>query len=288
MRLLLHLLWMSFLVLSTTGTLADVSLERQFIWEEANSQMTSARTSADFLRAAETYRKLLNSGLKSGPLFYNLGTALLKAGKYEDAQVFLLRAERYMGHDPDIQQNMLLAIAHGKRNAPVALPWYRFLLFWHYGIPGPTRMTIAVCAFLCCWLALILGTCGRRHAAKRLLVIALAVLALFGSSILTSLHQESAGRESSIRPVKLPALKGGASERNSAVAYEATRLRPDFVGQAPAWSPPPSWPAEASARRRLLPALKHGAPWRRRAEAGLSETGNPPGTGRGIGSEGSR
>jgi len=85
-------------------------------------------------------------------------------------------------------------MAGGKKNVTVALPWYRFPLFWHYGIPGPTRMTIAVCAFFFCWIALILGAAGPHRTARRLLILALAILVLFGSSILTSLHQESGSR----------------------------------------------------------------------------------------------
>jgi hypothetical protein len=173
---------------------ADLSLERQFIWKEANARMASARTPADFLRAAETYRRLVDSGVRNGPLFYDLGTAFLQAGQYEKAEASLLRAERYMGSDPDIQRNLLLALAKGKKNIPTALPWYRFPLFWHYGIPGPIRMTIAVCAFFCCWIALILGALGVGRPAKHLLIVALAVCVLFGSSILTSMHQETASQ----------------------------------------------------------------------------------------------
>jgi len=191
-RLLLSLV--AFLALSGATSFAGVSLEHQFMWDEANAQMTTARLPADFLRAAETYGKLAEMGVRNGPLFYNLGTALLKGGRYEDAQTFLLRAERYMGHDPDIRQNLRLAMARGKNNVMVALPWYRFPLFWHYGLPGSVRLTIAVCAFFCCWLALVLGALGPRRAARRILILAIGVLILFGSSILTSLHEESGAR----------------------------------------------------------------------------------------------
>ena len=153
--------------------------------------MASARSPDDFLRAAQVYGKLLNRGVRNGPIFYDLGTAFLKADRYEEAQALLLRAERYMGSDPDIERNMMLAMAKGKKDAPVALPWYRFLLFWHYGLSGPVRMTITACAFLCFWLALTLRTLGPRRIARRLLILSLAVLVLFGSSVLTSLHQES-------------------------------------------------------------------------------------------------
>jgi hypothetical protein len=194
MTLRLPLSLAAFLASFAAASLAGVPLEHRFMWDEANAQMAVARAPADFLRAAGTYSKLAETGVRNGPLFYNLGTAFLQGGRYEDAQTFLLRAERYMGHDPDIRQNLRLAMAGGKKNVTMALPWYRFPLFWHYGIPGPARLTIAVWAFFCCWMALILGALGARLAARRLLILSVAVLILFGSSILTSLHEEAASR----------------------------------------------------------------------------------------------
>ena len=102
-----------------------------------------------------------------------------------------------MGNDPDIQRNMALAMAAGKKHAVVALPWYRFLLFWHYGICHPVRMTIAVVAFFAFWLALTLSALGVGRIGRRLLILAVIVLVLFGSSVLTSVHQESAVRSAS-------------------------------------------------------------------------------------------
>ena len=194
MTLRIHLLLLPLMTVFGTAGVADVSLERQFLWEEANAQMASAQTPADFLRAADTYGRLVQSDVRNGPLFYDLGTAYLKAGRYDDAASLLLRAERYTGSDPDVHRNLLLALAKGKRNPPAALPWYRIPLFWHYGIPGTGRMTIAVGAFFTCWIALTLGALGARQTARRLLILALAVLALFGSSILTTWHQESSER----------------------------------------------------------------------------------------------
>ena len=206
MTLRIHLPMAALLALFAATGFADVSLEHQFMWDEANARMAAARAPADFLRAADTYSKLAGAGVRNGPLFYNLGTAFLKGGRYEDAQTFLLRAERYMGRDPDIRQNLRLAMARGRKNVAVVLPWYRFPLFWHYGIPGPTRMTLAVCAFFCCWIALILGTLGPRRVGRRLLIPALAILVLFGSSILTSLHQESGAR---ITPERQAEVRAG-------------------------------------------------------------------------------
>jgi tetratricopeptide (TPR) repeat protein len=63
-----RLLFCSLAALGVNTGLADISPERQFIWEEGNSQMASARTTADFAKAAETYRRLGRRGEESRQL----------------------------------------------------------------------------------------------------------------------------------------------------------------------------------------------------------------------------
>ena len=179
------------LCLCASSASADNTLERQFIWDEANSQMSSARTQEEFLLAAETYQKLIDMGTSNGPLFYNLGTALLMAKRYDDAMNAFLRAERYMGSNWDIKHNMLIAAAGKERNETVSLPWYRIPMFWHFGMAASTRMIISICAFTALWLSLILRALGSRRLCRPLMILSLIVLAMFGSSVLATIHQET-------------------------------------------------------------------------------------------------
>jgi len=169
---------------------ADNPLEWRFIWNEANSRMAAARTEDDFHLAGEAYRKLLHAGVRNGPLFYNLGTALLKAERYDEAIAALLRAERYMGTTPDIRRNMLIALARRNKDETVALPWYRFPLFWHYGLAVSTRVNITVLAFAALWVSFVLRVLGFRRVFRRMMNLSLVAVIVFGSSAATSLHQE--------------------------------------------------------------------------------------------------
>jgi hypothetical protein len=75
----------------------------------------------------------------------------------------------------------------------VRLPWYRTLLFWHYGLPAATRLTLAAAAFSACWLALLLRRISAAPAlAGPLLAASVVALMLFGSSAATSLREERA------------------------------------------------------------------------------------------------
>jgi hypothetical protein len=176
----------------TTGTArADSAVERWFNWDEANSRMAAARTPAGFLAAAQTYRELVNEGVRNGPLFYNLGTALLKAGQPSDALIALALAEIHMGTTPEIQRNMQIALAATDRQAGPSLPWYRLPLFWHFSLPIHARLHLAVASFGLFWLGLTLRLFRRRRAGSGCVLIGCLLMVIFGSSVAASLEEES-------------------------------------------------------------------------------------------------
>jgi tetratricopeptide (TPR) repeat protein len=173
------------------AALAVSAAEREFIWNEANARMAAAASPRDFLRAAESYQKLVDLNVRNGSLFYNLGTALLNAERYAEAIDAFARAERYGGSRPDIARNLQVAHARMEKVRELSPTWDRVVLFWHYGLSCATRARVAALAFLALWVGLTLRRIGRRHAARAVIAIALIALVLFGSSVANSLHRES-------------------------------------------------------------------------------------------------
>ncbi len=169
----------------------DERIEHEFMWREAAVRAASAESESDFMRVAETYRALIRAGVRNGPLFYNLGTALLKADRYDEAMNALTRAERHMGANPEIRRNMRLALARERDPSDVFLPWYRLFLFWHYRLGFHARSTLAAIAFVVFWLTMCLVVVGwRAKPIRALRAAALALLILYGSSTGASLLQE--------------------------------------------------------------------------------------------------
>lgn len=198
---------------------AGHDIERRFSWHEANARMAVARTQAEYLAAAEAYQRLVDAGVRNGPICYNLGTALLKAERFGEALAALERAERYVGADPDVRRNMRLALAgQRKLDEAAALPAYRYLFFWHYDLAGGLRVSIAVVAFSLCWVALALRSLGVRRIAARLLTLSAVVLALAGSSALMTIYHES--RADQWRDLARQARLQSAAERHDAAEDE--------------------------------------------------------------------
>ena len=185
---------------------AATPAEREFVWNEANARMMTAHSASDYLRCAETYQNLVDLDVRNDSLFFNLGTALLGAERYDDAARAFLRAERYSGSAPDITRNLLIARAKQEKLKAPVLTWDRVVLFWHYGLSCSTRGLIAAAAFSLFWIGLAVRLTGRTSLARAVLILSLLGIALFGSSALTTLHQESDARRPVLAPAATPNL----------------------------------------------------------------------------------
>ena len=197
----------SCLITIAATALAENPVEYQFLWNEANAMMASATLPEEFLEAASVYQKLVDSGVKNGSVFYNMGTALLLGHQYDRALYALLRAERYSGSNADIKHNMLAAIAGKEKIHDASLPWYRIPLFWHYQLSIFTRISIVIIAFAGFWGALILRTTGSTRIYKPILSSSLIILTVVGSSVLTSIHQENKDTVPNIRIIAEHGIK---------------------------------------------------------------------------------
>ncbi|RJP82968.1 MAG: tetratricopeptide repeat protein [Candidatus Zixiibacteriota bacterium] len=63
----------------------------------------------DYRAAAEAYHQVLNQGLASGEIYYNLGNCYYKLGDYGRAILHYERARRWLGQDSDLDLNLQLA-----------------------------------------------------------------------------------------------------------------------------------------------------------------------------------
>ncbi len=178
------------LLLPICQTLAAPGQEREFAWNEANARVGAARTPEEFLDAAHIYHKIERLGGGGAELFYNTAIALREAEQHDAAMRYLLRAERYSGKTPELRA-ALLATQRSLEDAPDAsLPWYRVPLFWHYDIALHTRIWICIAFFNLLCLGFLLRIFNQRAPASILITVGLAGVVIFGSSALSSIHQE--------------------------------------------------------------------------------------------------
>jgi hypothetical protein len=157
----------------------------------AMSQLTSASKPADFEAAATAFQRLVDSGIRNAPLFYNYGITLLMADHPAQALQAFIRSERYSGTTWDLRRNMLVATAK-MQNSPdqPRLPWYRIPLFWHYGISASTRLTLTAIAFSLLCLLPIMHTTRFKGIYRLIFTFSVIAFVIFGSSSATTIYQE--------------------------------------------------------------------------------------------------
>ena len=171
-----------------------------FIWEQANAQAASAATPYDYLKAATTYNRLVADGARNGPLFMNLGSALVMAGDGANAAAAFARAERHLGTTPETRQGLAAALALQTGRTHVDLPWSRTAFFWHYAFPCTVRAYTALGGWTLFWLGVLCYILLRnKHPRGASALLSLSetcmltgglIAAVFAASTLTTLMHE--------------------------------------------------------------------------------------------------
>jgi hypothetical protein len=118
------------------------------------AEAQSAFDAADYHKAAKLYQMLIDKGIKSGPLFYNLGNAWAGAEEPGKAVAAYYTAQRYMPHDPYLTANIQTLLASsggGAVEKETAL--IEHLLFWQNWISSRSKIGISLVlvsmTFLC-------------------------------------------------------------------------------------------------------------------------------------------
>ncbi len=122
-------------------------------WDRANT----AYINGNFAEAEESYRSLLDEGLSSARLYYNLGNACFKQEKLGCAILYYRRALKLSPSNGDIKHNLEVAETLTKDNIE-DIPEF-FLATWMRGIRnmmGCTAWSLLSLAFLATALALVL------------------------------------------------------------------------------------------------------------------------------------
>jgi len=128
---------------------------RTFLWEQANAQAASATKPEQYLKAANTYNRLVADGVRNGPLFLNLGNTLVMAGDGANAAAAFARAERHLGATPETRQGLAAALALQSGRTRADLPWSRTAFFWHFAFPCTMRVLTALGGWTLFWAGVL-------------------------------------------------------------------------------------------------------------------------------------
>ena len=171
------------LLLLLPGKLTASSVDRLFTEAQAAFERADALPPADkaaktetFRRAASLYQEIVDQGVRSGMLYYNLGNAQVRAGDPGRAVAAYLTAKRYLPLDPYLEANLRSVIgSEGKQSTPMI----ELIFFWQnlLGYPQKFRWATTLAVLTVLSAAALLFLPHRRTRQVTLLLLALTIVA---------------------------------------------------------------------------------------------------------------
>ena len=133
-----------------------------------------------YRQAIASFRKLADTGIQNGKLFYNLGNAYLKSNDLGHAVLWYERALRLIPGDPDLKFNYAYAagLLQDKRE-DTAPGIYRILFFWKYIFSRNTVIWLAIGLNLTFWVFMAAQKVRRRRPLRHACLVLAPFVALF-------------------------------------------------------------------------------------------------------------
>lgn len=154
--------------------------ERTFV--RALELFDAAKSPNDYRESAKQLESLVEDGIQSGAVYYNLGNSYFRAGDYGKAILSYRKAKPYRPRDPYLNANLQQALAAAPGRLPgTARPLWTHVLFWTEWLAFPTKVRLASLGFALAALVTVLAVLRHRSrlhfltAALLLLSTALAV-----------------------------------------------------------------------------------------------------------------
>jgi tetratricopeptide (TPR) repeat protein len=158
---------------------ADLGAAQKF--EAAQKAFDAAVGPDDFQRAAARYQEIVDSGIRSGAVYYDLGNAWMRAKQPGRAIVAYRQAQRYLPRSRDLQENLRNAL--GRNDVAPHESLWETIFFWQNWLSYPEKFyaaAAAVCLTFLGGVAVLLFP--RRRIWKRLALAGIALSLLLIAS----------------------------------------------------------------------------------------------------------
>lgn len=159
-------------------------------------QSNPTQAAKAFNEAAVKFQLLVDSGVRNGKLYYNLGNACLESGQIGKAILNYRRAQELIPDDPRLAAN--LRYARSLRRNQIAesgeRAFLRTLFFWHFGTSLRSRFIVGLIVYLAFWGGLIARTFLPRFRWRYVLTPLLIACVMLGASVAVSMADRAARR----------------------------------------------------------------------------------------------
>jgi tetratricopeptide (TPR) repeat protein len=142
--------------------------------------------------AAARFEAVRELGLESGELYYDLGSAYYRLGDAGRAILSFRRAERFLPRDPDLRENLAMALERARERLPEPgdLPWQRAAAAWRRSLALHEEKALFLAAYVLAGAILLLSLVAWTVPLRRIGAALAVVSLLLGASYGARLHGE--------------------------------------------------------------------------------------------------
>ncbi|MGA1839848.1 MAG: tetratricopeptide repeat protein [bacterium] len=168
-------------LLYTPGSLAADKGRIPQLFLEANQ----AYEKDDYRTSSELYEEVLDSGIHSGMIYYNLGNCYVKMGQTGKALLNYRKAERLIPRNGDLKFNLqyVLEQRRDKIETKNKIPFARAFFFWYYWLSLKELLFIFIAVNLLFWFLSLFLLYKRNDTVKWIRAIAFCLFLIFGISL---------------------------------------------------------------------------------------------------------
>ena len=164
-------------VVASNGDIDRLFVESQTAFEQADAIPAADKVTktAAFRRVAALYQRIIDQGVRSGVVYYNLGNALVQAEEPGQAVAAYLTAKRYLPLDPYVEANLRSVVGS---EATLPTPMIEHVFFWQNWVGYPQKFYVAT---ILCVLTVLSGAAllfWPQRRTRRITLILLVVAAI--------------------------------------------------------------------------------------------------------------
>lgn len=181
----------------------------------------------DWPAAIASFKQLVDDGIDSGPLYYNLGNAYLKNDDLGHALLWYERALKRIPNDPDLRFNYDYALTLTKDEpVPQSSPLLRILFFWNYHLSPNTVRWIALVFNTILWVCLAVLAVRRKRLLRPVTLLIAAATLIFTATAIFNAVASAHIRNAIILPAQVAVRSGFTpSATELFVLHAGTRVR---------------------------------------------------------------
>lgn len=175
----------------------------------------TAYQSGDYPAAIAAFQCVVDAGVQSGPLYYNLGNAHMKNGDLGQAIWWYERASLRMPHDPDLKFN--LDYAHTRIRDEASKPGLslqRVLFFWKYALTPDSVRWVAIASFWLFWVLLAFRVWRGRRSPAAAGLVCLVIALVFTVTAVVNYAEDRYRKSGVILPSEV-SVRSGLSETDT-------------------------------------------------------------------------